>query len=78
MKRTAVSLLVAFAVAFGAFQLLAATAAEAARPCPPPPFPCLDYWDPVRCFKPGEGWKVYTNRCYASADCAKRCNSVPL
>jgi hypothetical protein len=73
MKRTFVSLFVVAVVVFGAFQLLVATSAEAARPCPAPPIPCLDYWDPVYCFKPGEGWKTYSNPCYASQACATKC-----
>lgn len=34
MKKTVVSVLVGVAVVFGAFQLLAGTSAQAARPCP--------------------------------------------
>jgi hypothetical protein len=44
---------------------------EPGRPCiVDPNLQCLMYYDPVICIKPGEGWKTYSNDCFALKDCA--------
>lgn len=73
MTRRLAAFAIAAVAAFGVFALFAGPEAEAAPPCPGSGIHCLDYWDPVYCFKPGEGWKVYSNACYAAQACAKRC-----
>lgn len=46
-------------------------------PCPVDPnIQCLDYVDPVFCLKPGEGWRTYSNACYAAKDCARFCRPL--
>jgi hypothetical protein len=61
------------AAAVGFAALSSGTEAQAARPCPGSTLPCLDDYDPVRCIKPGEGWRIYSNDCYAIRECARRC-----
>lgn len=78
MRRTLTAVVLVAAFALGLASLLATGEAEAARPCPDIGPPCLDLYDPVRCFKPGEGWKTYSNDCYAHKDCAKRCESIGI
>lgn len=77
LHKIAVAGLVVVAVAVGTLAL-STTPGSAAPPCPPPPFPCLDVYNPVECFKPSVGWKIYSNECYAHADCAKKCRPVGL
>jgi hypothetical protein len=78
MRRSLITLSLAAAFLLGAASLWSASNASAARPCPDFGIPCLDYYDPVRCFKPGEGWKTYSNECYAHRDCAIRCRSLGI
>jgi hypothetical protein len=69
-KKLAILLLGLAAVALAAHTLWAADG-EPGPPCNVDPnLQCLDYVDPVTCVKPGEGWKTYSNACYAFKDCA--------
>ena len=73
MVRRLFSFAIVATAVFGVAALGTGPDAEAAPPCPGSGIFCLDYGDPVRCFKPGQGWKIYTNDCYAAQDCARRC-----
>ena len=72
-RRSFLALLLAGVAALGVASLVTGPDAVAAPPCPGSGIHCLDYWDPVYCLKPGEGWRVYSNACYAAQDCARRC-----
>lgn len=71
-KRILVAALVAAALAVGATSL----ETQAVPPCPDLGIHCLDVYIPVLCVKPGEGWRVYSNACYAAQDCARACRSL--
>ena len=70
-KRIVVPVVLCLAIGLGTLAVPAAPGGEPGRPCyVDPNLQCLNYVDPVRCVKPGEGWKVYSNACYAMKDCA--------
>lgn len=75
-QKVAVAIVLAVVWAIGAFSL-SSRAFPPGPPCPSDPnLQCLDYVDPVFCLKPGEGWRTYSNRCYAIKDCARFCRPV--
>lgn len=79
MRRIAVATILVSVIALGAFSLCLGAGGEPGPPCEPDPLlQCLQVWDPVECVKPGQGWKLYSNACFAMKDCAltHTCRSV--
>lgn len=70
MKKLTLLTLLLSVVVMGTHALFAA-GGDPGPPCyVDPSLRCLDVVDPVECVKAGEGWKTYSNRCYALLDCA--------
>lgn len=79
MKRFALGLLLVSVIALGTFTLSLGAGGEPGPPCNPDPLiQCTNIYVPVECVKPGEGWKLYSNACYADKDCAimQTCRSL--
>jgi hypothetical protein len=71
MKRLLLTLSLGAALVLGASSFGARPIGTMGPPCyTDPNLQCLDYVDPVICVKSGEGWKTYSNACYALKDCA--------
>jgi hypothetical protein len=71
MKRTTLAVLLVSVIALGTFTLCLGSGGEPGPPCEPDPLiQCMNIWDPVECVKPGDGWKIYSNACWADKDCA--------
>jgi hypothetical protein len=69
-RKNAVLAVLGLAAVVLAAHALYAAYGEPGPPCDiDPNIHCLDYVDPVECIKPGEGWKTYSNACYAFKDC---------